>query len=658
MISFLKLLALGVSPVGKVEITDCNSIAELRAINTGNNGYGVPSVEDGSIVNVDGYYSQNDGGGGMFIFSAYSSAADDGGITIAPTVGLGRWIRQTDGKSISVKCFGAKNDNSADATTFIQKAIDFMSVNGGVVYFPAGTYQVNSGAAYSYAIGMKSNVSLVGAGKDTTIISIPTKVEPPAIFGVAAADVANAFNVTVSGLSFDGGVSDFTGLPLGGGYEYSAGLKFVHGENITVRDCSFYNFKGDGIIFGDSVSWNAAATTLANVRVIDCDFDTIFREAVFVVNCDGCMIRGCTFGGAPYVAAIEIERHDAADIIRNVKISDCEFDFTVYKNAVYSIVSFAGYVADDGKSKNVQVTNCRIHNGGLINRSFSSLIYRGIIIETDNVDVTTNAFISTNAIYCDPADGTVTRDIFGDVLISDVIVNHQSTFNGSGIGGPALRANKTRNLNVRGLTVVQAKSYGVFIAECSRFKLCDSEIRDVGTAATPRPGITIQYTCSGAMISNNVFTDTRAGGARGSSYAIETVGYNAGRPPLFVGNIISNCISGDIYNDPAYAQFPVVIANATDGSKTTPGNGYDFAGSTGAYYIGPLGAGASVTTTIAVTGAGLGDFAQAAINANLNGVRLEAWVSAADVVSVRFTNPTGAPIDLGTPAVYAYVRNK
>lgn len=99
MISAIALLNLGSAPTGKIEITDINSVAELVAINTGDNGYGAPSLSDGSIANVDGYFSANDGGGGIFVFSAYSAATADAQNIIAPTQGLGRWIRQANTQS-------------------------------------------------------------------------------------------------------------------------------------------------------------------------------------------------------------------------------------------------------------------------------------------------------------------------------------------------------------------------------------------------------------------------------------------------------------------------------------------------------------------------------------------------------------------------------
>lgn len=58
--------------------------------------------------------------------------------------------------------------------------------------------------------------------------------------------------------------------------------------------------------------------------------------------------------------------------------------------------------------------------------------------------------------------------------------------------------------------------------------------------------------------------------------------------------------------------------------------------------------GAGVTTTVTVTGATLGDFVRAAFSLDLQGVALTAWVSAADEVSVRFQNGTGATVDLAS----------
>jgi hypothetical protein len=61
-----------------------------------------------------------------------------------------------------------------------------------------------------------------------------------------------------------------------------------------------------------------------------------------------------------------------------------------------------------------------------------------------------------------------------------------------------------------------------------------------------------------------------------------------------------------------------------------------------------LAAGDGVTTSVAVTGAALGDFARASFSLDLQEITLMARVSAADTVSVRFQNDTAGAIDLGS----------
>ena len=66
--------------------------------------------------------------------------------------------------------------------------------------------------------------------------------------------------------------------------------------------------------------------------------------------------------------------------------------------------------------------------------------------------------------------------------------------------------------------------------------------------------------------------------------------------------------------------------------------------------------GAGETTTVTVTGAALGDFAEASFSNNINGITLTAWVSAADTVSVRFQNESGGTLDLASGTLRARVR--
>jgi hypothetical protein len=65
--------------------------------------------------------------------------------------------------------------------------------------------------------------------------------------------------------------------------------------------------------------------------------------------------------------------------------------------------------------------------------------------------------------------------------------------------------------------------------------------------------------------------------------------------------------------------------------------------------------GDGATTTVTVTGAAVGDYAEAWFGADTQGVSLTTYVSAANTVSVRFQNETGSVVDLGSATLRARV---
>jgi len=90
-----KTIALGVA-----------SIAALKALP-------VALIPNGASVSVAGYYSANDGGGGLFVYASASAVADNGGTVIAPTAGGGRWLRAFTAE-LWAEWFGAKGDGATD----------------------------------------------------------------------------------------------------------------------------------------------------------------------------------------------------------------------------------------------------------------------------------------------------------------------------------------------------------------------------------------------------------------------------------------------------------------------------------------------------------------------------------------------------------------
>ncbi|GCA52272.1 hypothetical protein KGO5_04737 [Sinorhizobium sp. KGO-5] len=66
-------------------------------------------------------------------------------------------------------------------------------------------------------------------------------------------------------------------------------------------------------------------------------------------------------------------------------------------------------------------------------------------------------------------------------------------------------------------------------------------------------------------------------------------------------------------------------------------------------------AGLSISTTVTVTGARLGDRAEAFVSSNQNGLVISAYVSSNNTVTVIYFNPTGRAIDLAAHKVTAWV---
>ena len=71
-------------------------------------------------------------------------------------------------QNFNVTSFGATGDGITDDTQAVQDAMDMARVNGGVVYFPEGTYVITEVIQIN-----RSNIQIRGAGPEQTIIKLP-----------------------------------------------------------------------------------------------------------------------------------------------------------------------------------------------------------------------------------------------------------------------------------------------------------------------------------------------------------------------------------------------------------------------------------------------------------------------------------------------------
>lgn len=167
-----------------------DNVAALKALT-------VASVDDGQLFLTRGYYSDNDGGQGTYVYDAASSTADNGGTVIAPTTGSGRYLLQYSGV-LNVKQFGAKGDNATDDTSKIASALAAVG-SGATVYLPSGTYIVNGSTLLP-----ASNTTIKGDGYSTVI---KRTVSTSPLFQIPASSLFSG--IRFSDISFSGPSSNY-----------------------------------------------------------------------------------------------------------------------------------------------------------------------------------------------------------------------------------------------------------------------------------------------------------------------------------------------------------------------------------------------------------------------------------------------------------------
>lgn len=124
--------------------------------------------------------------------------------------------------------YGATGNGSTDDTTSIQSAISAAAVNGGIVYFPAGTYLISA------ALTLVTGVSMQGLSSEVSIINQSSTTAD-------AVDATDAASISISELLIEG-PSSGTGVGINLGWSSAGNVPFLSFTNLKV-----HNFGSDGI---------------------------------------------------------------------------------------------------------------------------------------------------------------------------------------------------------------------------------------------------------------------------------------------------------------------------------------------------------------------------------------------------------------------------
>ena len=280
----------------KLDITDLSNsimmgttirdIADLKAFD---------DIVDNKTVDLLGYYTEGDGGGGTFYWDATSAVADNGGTVIAPTFagfsGTGRWTRVYSG-AVDVKWFGARGNNIQDDTAFIQACIDECKVHGEIVYVPKGTYLTTTSLDFTFSEVAEGRLGLMGDGRKLSVIN-PVLVEAyPAI--------------------------DFVGNQRG----FIRGIGVRNGNDSSLATCQVF------------LASNAAATNTGNtIRIDDVDLwmpktQTNATACIVVFNSDVTTISDSELDGK---IGVQLGFIKPASVTSKFQTVNAGLDFTKFR---------------------------------------------------------------------------------------------------------------------------------------------------------------------------------------------------------------------------------------------------------------------------------------------------------------------------------------
>ena len=223
---------------------------------------------------------------------------------------------------VNVKDFEATGDGITDDASAIQSALDFVKTQGGIIYFPVGTYLIKSAILfYSHQTLLFENGSKILQG----------------------ASINNLMR-TYCNSSFTGydGVHDcliYGGIFDGGNFETNNTLVGTcHAKNITFENCKFLNAYG--------TYHNLEINSSYNVKIINCEFEGSRKtdENGELVQIDGAGaasyypwdsanmdntvskyidVKGCLFRNSPIATGVGNHSNMYHKFIR---IHDCVFD--------------------------------------------------------------------------------------------------------------------------------------------------------------------------------------------------------------------------------------------------------------------------------------------------------------------------------------------
>ena len=299
-----------------------DNVAALKALT-------VSGITDGQLYITRGYYSDNDGGQGTYIYDSASAAADNGGTVIAPTAGSGRFLLQVQG-IYNVKQFGAKGDAANNDTSAIQSAITACP-KGAVVYVPKGIYLVGSTLTGLSGKVLRGDLPPYYGNNPgdvpTSNLKRTANVRLLEVSGTSETDIARQGAMRDIGLDGAGYAMEILGLFWCMNYELT---------NVNFFSSAALGTSGPaivGVVWWDTVLTNCRFDQVGGITRSAVELLNTYDGKVSInSNCNNLTFIKCTFEQCPRF--INADRQSIASRHNRIRFFGCKFETIVWGGGV------------------------------------------------------------------------------------------------------------------------------------------------------------------------------------------------------------------------------------------------------------------------------------------------------------------------------------
>lgn len=640
---------------------------------------------DGQIAFAKGYSDTLLLGGGEFRWDEGSSETHDGGTIIGTTV-HGRWIRQYDG-DVWLRWFGATGDGSTDdylalLSTYNAAAARGVNVQIGPGNFAFFTSLVMRPLSFPNGGSMGRIPNIIGSGVLASVVYCG--VANDCLFSVDSTDDPdhNPFRGVLGP-----GFSNFT-IRMVSGTTASTGIKLKTSYHCVIERMHFIGLSGNGIEIATNIGDldSSIMTTIRDVRIDACltwgikaDADSGFNESSFLrlenvfFQSNGTVSASTppTSGGIIYKGQI-------------LSMQNCGF-----ANANQNVGLYIP--GQPGLCGNVHLQDVAFEN--CVKRS---IYCTGVnVFRAENVQFYNNdAYVAHTSVEFDGSSRLVRNVQFEHVTLRATVGNNPHTaFKISGsnaeIDNCRIRYIDAQNFWFPGQIMFDGFKHSSVAIQCS-LVFETSEVLRL-TPTTPGAGNSMPLRDNRAIAGNTQTPTPTTGPWIESNIDTNGEGMSSTTTTLIEGGALAPSTRYAVYywNNVGVrmiqcsADLPTLdssggywVRNASGGASqlfvgfvtttaaAAPNQRFSHVESYFSGYLsgsviydpGNLVDGDGVTTTLTVTGAALGDYAQATFSLDVQGITVTSWVSAANTVSVRLQNETGGAIDLGSGILRAAVR--